>query len=40
MITEDQKKSFTEPECMIQRFTVEDIVTSSEIQEDWELPEF
>lgn len=40
MLTEEQKQSFTEPECKILRFTVEDIMTSSTITEGWELPEY
>lgn len=42
MFTEEQKKAFTEPECEIQKFAVEDIMTTSSTVEgeDWELPEF
>lgn len=40
MFTEEQKPSFTEPECKILRFTVEDIMTSSDELEKWELPEY
>lgn len=40
MVTEEQKKAFTEPVCEVATFAVEDIMTSSGVTEDWELPEF
>lgn len=32
----ERKKTFVEPECHVERFSVEDILTTSVIKDDWD----